>query len=175
MAAEGTFAPRAHEQIALLALLSDDADPEIAATANATLDSLPATPLQAFLARSDVPVQMRDFFAARGTRPAEQAASTADVPLVESAAAAADEPADDADEADGAQVLASLPIIQRMKLAMKGTQGAARAAHSRLEQLVAAAVLSSPKLTETEVEAFAKMAQRVRGRAAHHRRRTARG
>jgi hypothetical protein len=157
MAAEGTFAPRAHEQIALLALLSDDADPEIAATANATLDSLPATPLQAFLARSDVPVQMRDFFAARGTRPADQAASTADVPLVESAAGA-DEPADDTDEADGAQVLASLPIVERMKLAMKGTKGQRAQLIRDSNKLVAAAVLSSPKLTESEVEAFAKMA-----------------
>jgi hypothetical protein len=157
MAAEGTFAPRAHEQIALLALLSDDADPEIAATANATLDSLPATPLQAFLARSDVPDQMRDFFAARGTRPADQAASTADVPLVESAAGA-DEPADDTDEADGAQVLASLPIVERMKLAMKGTKGQRAQLIRDSNKLVAAAVLSSPKLTESEVEAFAKMA-----------------
>jgi hypothetical protein len=157
MAAEGTFAPRAHEQIALLALLSDDADPEIAATANATLDSLPATPLRAFLARSDVPDQMRDFFAARGTRPADQAASTADVPLVESAAGA-DEPADDTDEADGAQVLASLPIVERMKLAMKGTKGQRAQLIRDSNKLVAAAVLSSPKLTESEVEAFAKMA-----------------
>jgi hypothetical protein len=158
MAAEGTFAPRAHEQIALLALLSDDADPEIAATANATLDSLPATPLQAFLARSDVPDQMRDFFAARGTRPADQAASTADVPLVEAAAAAADEPADDGDEAESAQVLASLPIVERMKLAMKGTKGQRAQLIRDSNKLVAAAVLSSPKLTESEVEAFAKMA-----------------
>jgi hypothetical protein len=135
MAAEGTFAPRAH----------------------ATLDSLPATPLQAFLARSDVPDQMRDFFAARGTRPADQAASTADVPLVESAAGA-DEPADDTDEADGAQVLASLPIVERMKLAMKGTKGQRAQLIRDSNKLVAAAVLSSPKLTESEVEAFAKMA-----------------
>ena len=55
MAAEGALAPRAHEQLALLILLSDDADESIAASANATLDALPVEPLQAFLARSDVP------------------------------------------------------------------------------------------------------------------------
>ncbi len=38
----------------------------IAASANATLDALPVEPLQAFLARSDVPDQMREFFATRG-------------------------------------------------------------------------------------------------------------
>ena len=49
MAAEGALAPRAHEQLALLIFLSDDADPAIAASANATLDALPVEPLQAFL------------------------------------------------------------------------------------------------------------------------------
>jgi hypothetical protein len=44
LAASGTLAPRAHEQIALLVLLSDDPDPEIAATANATLALLPPAP-----------------------------------------------------------------------------------------------------------------------------------
>ena len=33
LAAQGAFAPRAHEQLALLVLLADDADPEIAAAA----------------------------------------------------------------------------------------------------------------------------------------------
>ena len=36
-------------------------------------------------------------------------------------------------------------------------------------KMIAAAVLSSPKLSEREVEAFARMAERVRGRAADHR------
>ena len=47
MAAEGALAPRAHEQLALLIHLSDDADESIAASANATLDALPVEPLQA--------------------------------------------------------------------------------------------------------------------------------
>lgn len=155
MAAEGTFAPRAHEQIALLILLSDDPDAEIAATAGATLAVLPAAPLEAFLARSDVSLQMLDFFAARGIQPGDHAAVVADMPLLESAAAA--EPPED-NEADTAQMLASLPIIQRMKLAMKGTKGQRAQLIRDSNKLVAAAVLSSPKLTESEVEAFAKMA-----------------
>ena len=156
MAAEGTLAPKAHEQVALLVLLSDDQDPEIAATANATVSALPAQALQAFLARSDVPTQMRDFFAARGILPGDQAAADAAGPLIESAAAGV-EAAEETEEADTSQVLSSMSILQRMKLAMKGTKGQRAQLIRDSNKLVAAAVLSSPKLTESEVEAFAKM------------------
>ena len=134
MAAAGTLAPRAHEQLALLVLLSDDGDPEVAATANATLALLAPDPLRAFLARSDVPAPMRDFFAARGITPGDQAAADADAPLIDSAAAAETPPAEESDEPEGAQVLASLPIIERMKLAMKGTKGQRAQLDSRFEQ-----------------------------------------
>lgn len=156
MAAAGTLAPRAHEQLALLVLLSDDGDPEVAATANATLALLPPDPLRAFLARSDVPAPMRDFFAARGMTPGDQAAVDADAPLID--AAADTPPAEESEEPEGAQVLASLPIIERMKLAMKGTKGQRAQLIRDSNKLVAAAVLSSPKLTESEVETFSKMA-----------------
>jgi hypothetical protein len=158
MAAEGTLAPRAHEQLALLVLLSDDADAEVAATAQATIASLPGPPLQAFLARADVPVQMRDFFAARGTLPGTEAAPDALAPLIESEAAKAAGEAGETDDSDVAQVLGSLSIVERMKLAMKGTKGQRAQLIRDSNKLVAAAVLSSPKLTESEVEAFAKMA-----------------
>jgi hypothetical protein len=55
-------------------------------------------------------------------------------------------------------VLSSLPIVERMKLAMKGTRSQRAQLIRDSNKLVAAAVLSSPKLTDTEVEAFAKMA-----------------
>jgi hypothetical protein len=55
-------------------------------------------------------------------------------------------------------VLSGLPVIQRMKLAMKGTRAQRAQLVRDSNKLVAAAVLSSPKLTETEVESFAKMA-----------------
>ena len=56
LAAQGVLAPRAHEQMELLMLLVKDADPGVAAAAEATLQSIPAETLSAFLARSDVPV-----------------------------------------------------------------------------------------------------------------------
>src|SRR6187200_984918 len=66
LAAQGALAPRAHEQVALLMLLTGDPDPIIATNANTTLDALPVEPLQRFLARSDLSAQMRQFFADRG-------------------------------------------------------------------------------------------------------------
>ncbi len=157
MAAQGALAPRAHEQLALLILLSDDSDPVIATNANATLDVLPTEPLQAFLARSDVPAQMRQFFADRGVVAAGQAAIEAGEPLVDTSDVPdiAGQPQDESAES---QLLSALPIIDRMKLAMKGTRAQRAQLIRDPNKLVAAAVLSSPKLTEVEVEAFAKMA-----------------
>lgn len=162
MAAEGALAPRAHEQLALLIHLSDDADTAVAASANATLAALPTESLQAFLARSDVPAQMREFFAARGVSPGSQPAADAAEPLVNldgpdgPDAAPADEAAPADDEAS--PMLSSLPIVERMKLAMKGTRSQRAQLIRDSNKLVAAAVLSSPKLTSAEVEAFSKMA-----------------
>jgi hypothetical protein len=150
LAAKGALAPREIDQLALLVILSDDADPEIAGVANATLDMLPVDPLRAFLARPDVPAEMRDFFAARGGILPSTAAGNGD------AARAGEE--EDEDAEDDPKVLASLPIVERMKLAMKGTRSQRAQLIRDSNKLVAAAVLSSPKLAETEVEAFAKMA-----------------
>jgi hypothetical protein len=162
LAAQGALAPRVHEQMALLILLTEDADPEISATANATLDALPSESLAAFLVQPDVPAEMRQFFAARGaSQPDGLPAETAAPP-----GGAADDPADDAPDEDveeeeavaTGQVLSSLSIMQRMKLAMKGTKAQRAQLIRDSNKLVAAAVLGSPKLTESEVEAFAKMA-----------------
>jgi hypothetical protein len=174
LAAGGVLAPRAHEQVALLILLADDPDPAVASSAGATLDALPLEALRSFLARSDVPSQMREFFAARGVEPALAAAADAARPLVDAAATGtgADPGREQEDGADDngegkegteedeqqAQPLSSLPIVERMKLAMKGSKTQRSQLIRDSNKLVAAAVLSSPKLTDSEVEAFAKMA-----------------
>jgi len=159
LAPQGSFAPRAHEQLALLVLLADDTDQDIATAANKTVAALPPAPLAAFLARSDVPTEMRAFFAARGVQPAAVAAASADEPLVDtSAEAATGAPAESAKEEEQERVLlSSLPVIERMKLAMKGTREQRAVLVRDSNRLVASAVLSSPKLTESEVEAFTKM------------------
>jgi hypothetical protein len=166
-AAQGGMAPRAHEQMALLMLLVDDHDPEIAAAAAATISTIPRPALEAFLARSDASTEMREFFAGRGIQPAAVAAQVADAPLVESSAAddelaaimaAEEEPSDGHVRESTVQKIASLNIAQRMTLAMKGTREERAVLIRDPNKIVAVAVLSSPKLTDTEVESIAKMA-----------------
>src|SRR6516225_6540744 len=75
LAAQGAMAPRATEQLALLVLLSDDPDPDVARAANRTIGALPVAALSAFLGRADTPREMRDFFAIRGIEPDPAAAA----------------------------------------------------------------------------------------------------
>src|SRR3954452_20522019 len=99
LAAQGALAPRAQEQLALLVLLSDDADAEIARSARATLDVLPPEAVRAFLARADTPQEMKVFFAARGIVPTEApVAIDIEEPLVDTLAELPEEPGPDESE-----------------------------------------------------------------------------
>ena len=156
LAARGALAPREIDQAALLMLLSDDADTEIASIANATIDALPSEAIRAFLSRSDVPVEMRDFFTARSNTAPSAAVPSGDEDVMPTTGSEADP--NEEDDEDDPKVLSGLPIVERMKLAMKGTRSQRAQLIRDSNKLVAAAVLSSPKLTESEVEAFSKMA-----------------
>lgn len=153
LAAQGALATAAHEQLALLVLLSDDGNGEIADVAKATIRALPPAALRAFLARADAPAAMRSFFAARGVEPAEVALADASQPLIDRGEG--DEPTG---EDDAPAVLAGLSISARVKLASKGTREQRAQLIRDPNRVVAAAVLSSPKLTTAEIESFAKMA-----------------
>jgi hypothetical protein len=156
LAAQGALAPRAQEQLALLVLLSDDPDPEVARETARTLEALPVEAVRLFLSRSDTPPEMRKFFADRGVEPAEAPATVPefDEPLVDTLS---DLPEDPATADPEHKLLSSLSVLERMKLAMKGTREQRAALIRDSNKLVAAAVLSSPKLNESEVEAFTKM------------------
>jgi hypothetical protein len=156
LAAQGALAPRAHEQLALLILLADDPDHEVARSAVTTIGSLPEAPLKAFLARSDVPDEMRAFFGVQGIEPADIPAPKADEPLLDMLAEVPQ--VEEEKGSPDSKVLSTLSVLDRMKLAMKGTREQRAQLIRDSNKLVAAAVLSSPKLSETEVEAFAKMA-----------------
>ena len=54
-------------------------------------------------------------------------------------------------------MLSSLSVLDRMKLAIKGTREQRAVLVRDANKLVAAAVLSSPKVNESEIEAFTKM------------------
>lgn len=158
LAAGGVLAPRAHEQLVLLAMLTADTDALVAAQANATLDNLPAPTVGAFLARPEVSEDLRSFFAARGILPAATPAADASDPLIDTLAELPNVPDGEDDKPGEPKVLSSLPIMDRIKLAMKGTREQRAQLIRDSNRMVAAAVLTSPKLTESEVEAFAKMA-----------------
>jgi hypothetical protein len=155
-AAQGALATRAHEQLALLVLLTGDPDAEIAAAANTTLGIIPPASLAAFLARTDVSPEMREFFANRGVEPAAEPAPEADKPMVDTATGP--EIADDEDDEKSAmQRLSEMSVPQKMSRATKGTREERAILIRDPNKLISVAVLSSPKLTDSEVEAIAKM------------------
>jgi hypothetical protein len=158
LAAQGALAPRAQEQLALLVLLADDPDPEIRRATSATLDALPPEPLRAFLAREDTPQEMRAFFAQLGIEVTVDAPVPAainfDEPLLDTLSELPEEP-DGADPEH--KSLSSLSVLERMKLAFKGTREQRSVLVRDSNKLVSAAVLSSPKVNEAEIEAFTKM------------------
>jgi hypothetical protein len=154
-AARGVLAPRAHEQVELLILLVKDADPEVAAAAESTLQSIRVEALAGFLARSDVAEDVRSFFAARGVAPAPTP-SDSDAPLVDTAPEP-EKPAGE-DARSTLQRLAAMTVAQRVGVAMKGSREERAILIRDPNKLVSTAVLSSPKMSESEVENIAKMA-----------------
>ena len=195
LAARGLLPRPAQEQIALLVVLVDDPDPDIAAIADATISRLPPAALQELLS-TDAPAELRGFFADRAARPVVAApmpaagATPVDVPV----AAVVQEPAppsegavdtealggaeghteptdgqagekkeeggaDSEEEDDGTdpRLVSTLPIAARLKLATKGTREQRAQLIRDSNRIVATAVLTGPKLSESEVEAFAKM------------------
>lgn len=160
-AAQGTLAPRAYEQLAILVLLVEDPDRDVRATAEETLAKIPEDVLKAFLARSDIPVGMREFFGDRGIFPDEMPAIEIEIdePLLDAAAESdAAILGDDNDSRETAtQRLAKMSFSERLKAAVKGSREMRAILIRDPNKLIASSVLSSPKLAEPEVEAIAKM------------------
>jgi hypothetical protein len=162
LAARGALAPRAHEQIALLVLLTEDADSEVRGTAEATIAQIPNDSLAAFLGRSDAPDALRDFFRGRGIEPsADGSAAATDDPLVDASVDPGPSPEGEGDDeavrTGAAQRLAALSVAEKVKCAMKGTKEERAVLIRDSNKLVSVSVLSSPKVSDSEVETFAKM------------------
>ena len=163
LAAQGGLAPRAHEQLAILVLLLDDPDPEIRCAADETLNRIPVEALSAFLGRSDVSLDMREFFGARGVFPSGEPADPADDSLIDTDPEGDLGPLGDAltgDEASrdtAVQQLGKMGFTERLKAALKGSREMRTILVRDPNKMIAAAVLSSPKLTGPEVEAIARM------------------
>jgi hypothetical protein len=161
LAARGALAPRAREQVALLAMLTEDGDSEVRGAAEATLAAIPSDSLGAFLGQPDVAEGLREFFRGRGIE-AIAGVESGDDPLVDTepepdSSTAADRSEDNNPERQGAvQRLVMMGVADKMKAAMKGTREERAVLIRDPNRLVSVSVLSSPKLTGAEVEAFAK-------------------
>ena len=90
LAAQGAIAPRPMEQLGILMVLTGDADTEIRETAEKTLAMLPADLVAAYMARSDAPTEIREFFIKRGIAPGPVPAPDAAEPLIDTGEAAAE-------------------------------------------------------------------------------------
>jgi len=160
LAARGLLPRPAQEQVALLIVLVDDPDPEISEHARATMNRLPREALADFLI-GDAPAELRAFLDARGAEPADAPRSGASAPpgppSEDGIVAAGDAEAEQTEEEEGSRLVSTLPIAERLKLATKGTREQRSQLIRDSNRIVATAVLTSPKLTESEVEAFAKM------------------
>ena len=151
LAAQGALAPRADEQLAILVHLVTNDETHVATVANQTIAALPVEAVAGLIARKDTSEKVLAFFAARGIVPGAVATEDTDAPLVDTG----EEP----ETVDPAKVpLHAMTVPQRLKMAMKGSREQRAVLVRDNNRMIAAAVLSSPKLAETEVEAFARMA-----------------
>jgi hypothetical protein len=158
LAAQGALAPRAHEQLSLLILLVEDPDSEIRTAAADTLSRISDARLRAYLARPDVAVNVREFFAGRGILPSGTAAAD-DAPLIETGPGAPEVDKGGGDAREGVvQRVAKMTFTERMLAALKGSREMRAVLIRDPNKAVAASVLSSPRVNEAEIETFARMA-----------------
>ena len=97
---------------------------------------------------------MRQFFSARGIAPSDSPGDTGAAPI------GVDEDPEEEKKAEqvSSALLSTLPVIDRIKISIKGTREQRSVLIRDSNKLVSVAVLGSPKVTESEVEVFARMA-----------------
>jgi hypothetical protein len=159
LAAQGGFAPRADEQLAILVHLLEDPDQEVRQTADETLNNIPVQALSGFLARPDLSIDLREFFADRGVFPDVDVTIDFDQALIDSGEE--DDPDitnESLDRETVTQKLQKMSFTQRLKAAVKGSKEMRMVLVRDTNRMISAAVMSSPKMTDQEVEAIAGMA-----------------
>ena len=140
MAARGDLGLRAEEQRSLLKLLTADPDPEIAGIAEAALQAEPMEP-----ATVDAP-------------PAElEPAKGAKKEGEEEQEQEQEQEEEEKKKGSSMEKIAAMNPGQRLALAMRGTREERSILIRDSNKIVSTAVLSSPKVTQSEVEAIAKM------------------
>jgi hypothetical protein len=153
LTANGGVSLRGVEQFALLILLAEDPDGEVAAAARSTLAALTPASCAEMVAADEIPADVRGYIASRGWTDTVQAltASARELKKTETAA----DPG--THESIDRRPIATLPVAERFKLAVFGSREQRAQLVRDPNKLVALAVLSSPRLTEPEVENIARM------------------
>jgi hypothetical protein len=157
MAAQGTLSTRLLDRFGLLMMLAGDADREIRSAAEATLDGTPPDLIARFIARTDTPEELRAFFVGRGVAPSEAPLSDAEAGIE---LPDADDKADGQTEDEKQSIvtqLSAMTVPEKVKAAMKGSREIRAILVRDPNKMVSMAVMSSPKMTDAEVESIAKM------------------
>jgi len=165
-AARGLLAPCAQEQVEILLLLMNDPEGDIRSAAEETLKRIPEPRLAGYLAGSEVPARVLAFFAGRGVYPdstavgpGEQESLTVGEPADEEAAPLSRSSSDTvAKRESAAQQVTAMSFPERLQAAVKGSREMRSLLIRDSNKTISAAVLSSPKLTASEIEGFARMA-----------------
>lgn len=159
LGAQGALAPRPLEQLGILMILTSDSDVEISETAEQTLRSLPVEAVASFIARSDVPTELREFFYKRGVPAGAEPAPDPEESLLDTDDTGLGvEGGDDQQKQQTFQErLATMTVPEKVKCATKGTREMRSVLIRDPNRMVAAAVLSCPKVNDAEIESFAKM------------------
>jgi hypothetical protein len=159
LAAQGGVAPRRLEQLGILMLLSSDSDTEVRDTAEQTLQNLPATVIADFIARADVPTELREFFVKRGIKPSNTPAPDSEDPLIDTSLL--EEELGGATEEEKQltfqQRLATMTVPEKVKCATKGSREMRAILIRDPNRMVSSAVLSCPKVNDAEIESYCKM------------------
>ena len=149
-AARGGLTGSVADQLELLLCLLEDPEPHIVQLAEQTLSVIPTDALAGWLAGEEATSDLRQAFAARGVTPAAGPGGSSPLP-------------DPGKESDGSagesrpQVLALLPVIERIKLALRGSREQRSVLIRDPNKVVSVAVLGSPKLNVNEIETYARM------------------
>lgn len=143
MAAQGVVEAPANELLEILVVLTKDSDAEVCRTAVETLSNLPADAVQSLLASGAVSDDVRLYFAPESDDDIDDPELLSEDIKVERDSLL--------------QKLAKMNFAQKLKAASKGTREVRAILVRDPSKMISMAVLTSPKLTEPEVEAFARM------------------
>lgn len=162
MAAQGLAQVPASELLSILVFLTQDEDDVVRTTATSTLSQLPIEAVRSFLAGTTVADDVRAYF---DVRQVAAAADSGGAPTTGASAAGTASPDDSdiildespADRDSILQQITKMSFPDRLKAASKGSREVRAILVRDPSKMIAMAVLTSPKLTEPEVEAFARM------------------